>query len=151
MSPPLRQVIGYHFGWWDEQGNPLDGDGGKALRPVLAMLAAEAVGGTAERATNAAVAVELAHNFSLLHDDIMDTDHTRRHRPTAWTVFGVPAAIIAGDALNTLAAEALVADGPPLATEGVPRLGRGDTADRQRSGRRSGLRGRVPTCHWTNA
>lgn len=122
MNSSTRKVIGYHFGWWDEQGNPLDGDGGKALRPVFAMLAAEAVGGTAERATNAAVAVELAHNFSLLHDDIMDNDRTRRHRPTAWTVFGIPAAIIAGDALNTLATEALVADGPPLATEGVPRL-----------------------------
>ncbi|MGF6884484.1 geranylgeranyl pyrophosphate synthase [Nocardia sp. GAS34] len=122
MNWSTRQVIGYHLGWWDEHGNPLDGDGGKALRPVLAMLAAEAAGGTAERATNAAVAVELAHNFSLLHDDIMDGDRTRRHRPTAWTVFGVPAALLAGDALNTLATEALVADGPPLATAGVPRL-----------------------------
>ncbi|WP_024804984.1 polyprenyl synthetase family protein [Nocardia sp. BMG51109] len=122
VNSATRQVIGYHFGWWDEQGNPLDGNGGKALRPVLAMLAAEAVGGTAERATNAAVAVELAHNFSLLHDDIMDADRTRRHRPTAWTVFGVPAAILAGDTLTTLATEALVADGPPLAVAGVSRL-----------------------------
>ncbi|MET9486649.1 polyprenyl synthetase family protein [Nocardia sp. NPDC006630] len=122
MSPSLRRVIGYHFGWWDEHGNPVQENSGKALRPVLAMLAAEAVGGTAERATNAAVAVELAHNFSLLHDDIMDEDRVRRHRPTAWTVFGVPAAILAGDALSTLAAEALVADGPPLAADGIPRL-----------------------------
>ncbi|WP_327146243.1 polyprenyl synthetase family protein [Nocardia sp. NBC_01327] len=122
MSPSLRKVIGYHFGWWDEHGDPVAENSGKVLRPVLAMLAAEAVGGTAERATNAAVAVELAHNFSLLHDDIMDEDRVRRHRPTAWTVFGVPAAILAGDALSTLAAEALVADGPPLATDGVPRL-----------------------------
>ncbi|MGW0248548.1 polyprenyl synthetase family protein [Nocardia goodfellowii] len=122
MRSSLRQVIGYHFGWWDEQGNPVAENSGKALRPVLAILAAEAVGGTAERAVNAAVAVELAHNFSLLHDDIMDEDRVRRHRPTAWTVFGVPAAILAGDALSTLAAEALAADGPPLATEGVRRL-----------------------------
>ncbi len=48
----------------------------------------------------AAVAVELVHNFSLLHDDIMDNDTERRHRPTAWTVFGVGAAILAGDALG---------------------------------------------------
>jgi len=122
MNSSTRQVIGYHFGWWDEHGNPLDGNSGKALRPVLAMLAAEAVGGTAERAANAGVAVELAHNFSLLHDDIMDGDRTRRHRPTAWAVYGVPAALLAGDALSTLATEALVADGPPLAIDGVPRL-----------------------------
>jgi geranylgeranyl diphosphate synthase type I len=53
----------------------------------------------------AAVAVELVHNFSLLHDDVMDGDTERRHRPTAWTVFGVPAAILAGDALLMLAVE----------------------------------------------
>ncbi|MEU8897327.1 polyprenyl synthetase family protein [Nocardia sp. NPDC048505] len=122
MRSALRRVIGYHFGWWDEHGNPADEPSGKALRPVLAMLAAEAVGGTAERATNAALAVELAHNFSLLHDDIMDGDRLRRHRPTAWAVFGVPAAILAGDALSTLATEALAADGAPLATDGVRRL-----------------------------
>jgi len=122
MNPATRQVIGYHFGWWDEHGRPLDGDSGKAVRPALAMLAAEAVGGAAECAKNAGVAVELAHNYSLLHDDVMDEDRTRRHRPTAWTVYGVPAAILAGDALVTLATEALVADGPPLSTRGVERL-----------------------------
>jgi geranylgeranyl diphosphate synthase type I len=53
----------------------------------------------------AAVAVELVHNFSLLHDDVMDGDTERRHRPTAWRVFGVPAAILAGDAMLTLAVE----------------------------------------------
>lgn len=122
MNPATRQVIGYHFGWWDEQGRPRAEGAGKAVRPTLAMLAARAVGGTAERATSAAIAVELAHNSSLLHDDVIDSDRTRRHRPTAWTVYGIPAAILAGDALITLATEALVADRPPLATEGVPRL-----------------------------
>jgi geranylgeranyl diphosphate synthase type I len=122
MNSATRQVIGYHFGWWDEQGRALAGNNGKAVRPALAVLAAEAVGGTADRATNAGVAVELAHNYSLLHDDVMDSDRTRRHRPTAWTVYGVPAAILAGDALITLATEALVADGPPLCTQGVARL-----------------------------
>lgn len=122
MNPATRQVIGYHFGWWDEHGRPLDGNRGKAVRPALAMLAAESVGGTAGQATNAAVAVELAHNYSLLHDDVMDKDVERRHRPTAWTVYGVPAAILAGDALITLATEALVADGPPLSVQGVERL-----------------------------
>ncbi|MCK2244391.1 MULTISPECIES: polyprenyl synthetase family protein [unclassified Crossiella] len=122
MNSGTRQVIGYHFGWSDEQGRPLKANNGKAVRPTLAMLAAEAVGGKAERAAGAGAAVELAHNYSLLHDDVMDQDPTRRHRPTAWTVYGVPAAILAGDALITLAGEALVADGAPLAAEGVPRL-----------------------------
>ena len=56
----------------------------------------------------AAVAVELVHNFSLLHDDIMDGDTERRHRPTAWTVFGVGPAILAGDALLALAQDLLL-------------------------------------------
>jgi geranylgeranyl diphosphate synthase type I len=122
MNAATRQVIGYHFGWWDEHGRELTGDSGKAVRPALAMLAAEAVGAPGGRATNAGVAVELAHNYSLLHDDVMDSDRTRRHRPTAWTVYGVPAAILAGDALTTLATDALVGDGPPLSLQGVERL-----------------------------
>jgi geranylgeranyl diphosphate synthase type I len=122
MNSATRQVIGYHFGWWDEHGHALDANCGKAVRPALAMLAAEAVGGAAGRAANAGVAIELAHNYSLLHDDVMDQDRTRRHRPTAWTVYGVPAAILAGDALITLATDVLVADGPPLSVQGVERL-----------------------------
>jgi geranylgeranyl diphosphate synthase type I len=61
------------------------------------------------------VAVELVHNFSLLHDDVMDGDLTRRHRPTAWSVFGIGAAILAGDALLTLALDVLAASGHPSA------------------------------------
>ncbi|GAA2795334.1 polyprenyl synthetase family protein [Crossiella cryophila] len=122
MNSGTRQVIGYHFGWCDEQGRPVAANNGKMVRPALAMLAAEAVGGAPGRAAGAGAAVELAHNYSLLHDDVMDEDPTRRHRPTAWTVYGVPAAILAGDALITLAGEALVGDGAPLAAEGVPRL-----------------------------
>ncbi len=61
----------------------------------------------------AAVAVELVHNFSLLHDDIMDGDTERRHRPTAWTVFGVGPAILAGDALLALAQDLLLEDNGP--------------------------------------
>jgi geranylgeranyl diphosphate synthase type I len=58
----------------------------------------------------AAVAVELVHNFSLLHDDIMDGDTERRHRPTAWTVYGIGAAILAGDAMLALAQDILLED-----------------------------------------
>lgn len=105
-SPP-RRVVEYHFGWCDEHGEPAQGNAGKALRPALALLAAEAVGGTAAAAVPVGAAVEFVHNFSLLHDDVIDRDRTRRHRPTAWTVFGVPEAILAGDALLALAFTAL--------------------------------------------
>jgi geranylgeranyl diphosphate synthase type I len=107
LSPPVRHVAGYHLGWHDEHGRPRPEADGKAIRPTLALLSAEAVGGNARDAVPAAVAVELAHNFSLLHDDVMDGDATRRHRPTAWHVFGVNAAILAGDALLALAHEVL--------------------------------------------
>ena len=70
----------------------------------------------------AAVAVELVHAFSLLHDDVMDGDATRRHRSTAWAVFGVGAAILAGDALLALAFETLTADGGPAGREAMGRL-----------------------------
>ena len=92
---------------------PGEGSGGKALRPALALLSARAAGAPPERGVTAAVAVELVHNFSLLHDDIMDNDTERRHRPTAWTVFGVGAAILAGDALLALAQDMLLEDSNP--------------------------------------
>jgi geranylgeranyl diphosphate synthase type I len=72
-----------------------------------ALLGAAATGGDPAAAVPVAVAVELVHNFSLLHDDVMDGDRERRHRPTAWTVFGVPAALLAGDAMLALAVEVL--------------------------------------------
>src|SRR5215470_12807769 len=89
------------------------GGGGKALRPALALLSARAAMAAPERGVPAAVAVELVHNFSLLHDDIMDGDTERRHRPTAWTVYGVGAAILAGDAMLALAQDILLEDKAP--------------------------------------
>ncbi|MCP2324783.1 geranylgeranyl diphosphate synthase type I [Hamadaea flava] len=104
----LRHASGYHFGWWDRHGIPAaHGPTGKALRPALVLLAAQAVGGAPAPALPAAVAVELVHNFSLVHDDVMDGDETRRHRPTVWKEFGVAQAILVGDALLTLAVETL--------------------------------------------
>ena len=95
----------------DAEGTPTGSrSGGKALRPALTLLSARAAGAPAERAVPAAVAVELVHNFYLLHDDIMDGDTERRHRPTAWTVHGVGAAILAGDALLALAQDILLED-----------------------------------------
>jgi geranylgeranyl diphosphate synthase type I len=106
-------VAAYHFGFADAQGHPTGVGGGKALRPALALLSARATGASPERGVTAAVAVELVHNWSLLHDDIMDGDTERRHRPTAWTVFGVGSAILAGDGLLALAQELLLEDGTP--------------------------------------
>ncbi|MDR1922092.1 MAG: polyprenyl synthetase family protein [Candidatus Adiutrix sp.] len=87
--------------------------GGKRLRPLLALAAAEAVGGRAREALPAAAAVEMVHAYSLIHDDLpaMDDDDLRRGRPTCHRVFGEAAAILAGDALLTLAFETLAAAG----------------------------------------
>ncbi|MEV4757290.1 polyprenyl synthetase family protein [Micromonospora sp. NPDC049559] len=107
LPAAMRPVVGYHFGWLDAAGRPTGAYRGKALRPALALAAARAVGADPETALPAAVAVELVHNFSLLHDDVMDKDVTRRHRPTAWTVFGTDPALLAGNALLTLALDLL--------------------------------------------
>ncbi|GAA1316875.1 family 2 encapsulin nanocompartment cargo protein polyprenyl transferase [Pseudonocardia xinjiangensis] len=97
--------------------------GGKAVRPALALLSAGVAGaGQVQDAVPAAVAVELVHDFSLLHDDVMDRDPTRRHRPTAWSVFGIGPAILAGDALLALAADVLAGSGHPAAGQGVRML-----------------------------
>jgi geranylgeranyl diphosphate synthase type I len=122
LPETMRLVAGHHFGWWDERGDPVRAAAGKAVRPTLALLAAEATGGVPEAAVPAAVAVELVHSFSLLHDDVMDADVTRRHRPTAWTVFGIGAAILAGDSLLTLSFDVLAASGRPVAREGMRML-----------------------------
>jgi geranylgeranyl diphosphate synthase type I len=113
LAPAMRRISRYHFGWADQSGEDTPGGGGKALRPALTMLSAQAAGGDPALALPSAVAVELVHNFSLLHDDVMDNDIERRHRPTAWTIFGVPAAILAGDALLTLAIETVRRDSRP--------------------------------------
>ncbi len=119
LPASVRHVAGYHLGWWDEHGEPTDAVGGKAIRPVLAQLSAEVVGGAATSAVPAAAAVELVHNFTLLHDDVFDGDRTRRHRPAAWHVFGVPDAILTGDAMLALAFDVLAADEHPAALAGV--------------------------------
>lgn len=103
LPSSMRHVVGYHLGWWEADGTITQAPGGKAIRPALTLLSSLAVGGAADDAAPAAVAVELVHNFSLLHDDVIDRDETRRHRLTAWRVFGVGDAILAGDALLALA------------------------------------------------
>jgi geranylgeranyl pyrophosphate synthase len=83
--------------------------GGKRLRPLLCLAAAEAAGGEARDALPAAVAVELLHNYTLVHDDLpcMDNDLTRRGRPTVHALFGAGMGVLAGDALQALAFEVL--------------------------------------------
>jgi geranylgeranyl diphosphate synthase, type I len=113
LSPAVRTVAAYHLGLADASGTPVpSGSTGKALRPALAVLSVRAAGAAPDRGVVPAAAVELVHNFSLLHDDIMDGDTERRHQPTAWTVYGVGAAILAGDALLALAQDLLL-ENPP--------------------------------------
>ncbi|WP_307815808.1 polyprenyl synthetase family protein [Streptomyces sp. 7-21] len=113
LAAPMDTVAAYHFGWIDEKGRPADADSGKAVRPALALLSAEAAGASAEAGVPGAVAVELVHNFSLLHDDLMDGDEQRRHRDTVWKVHGPAQAILVGDALFALAGEVILEAGGP--------------------------------------
>jgi geranylgeranyl diphosphate synthase, type I len=87
------------------------------MRPALVLLAARACGGTDADAVPSAVAVELVHNFSLLHDDLMDGDTQRRHRATVWSVWGGASAILTGDALMTLAQQVVLESGSPRTVE----------------------------------
>ncbi|MBK3634433.1 polyprenyl synthetase family protein [Streptomyces sp. MBT97] len=122
LAPPMDTVAAYHFGWIDAQGNPTDGDGGKAVRPALAVLSAEVTGAAPEVGVPGAVAVELVHNFSLLHDDLMDGDEQRRHRDTVWKVHGPAQAILVGDALFALAGEILLELGTAEAARATHRM-----------------------------
>jgi geranylgeranyl diphosphate synthase type I len=116
LAPSLQAVAAHHFGWRCVDGRPA-AETGKALRPALTLLGARAAGTPEHEAIRVAVAVELVHNFSLLHDDLMDGDRTRHHRPTAWAAFGPGPAVLAGDAFLALATELALElpDGPALA------------------------------------
>jgi geranylgeranyl diphosphate synthase type I len=110
-------MMSYHLGWRDERGFPQEA-GGKLLRPIFCLLACKAGGGDPERALPAASAVELLHNFSLIHDDIEDGADLRRHRPSVWKLWGQSQGINAGDAMLALAHLALF----ELKREGIPPL-----------------------------
>lgn len=101
-APLLAGMIRYHLGYVDLALQPIDPgaiDRGKRIRPAVTLLAAGAAGGDPARAAPAAAALELLHNFTLIHDDIQDESPTRRHRPTVWHAWDVKQAINAGDAL----------------------------------------------------
>ncbi|MEU9184399.1 polyprenyl synthetase family protein [Streptomyces sp. NPDC048484] len=112
LHPQARIVVGYHLGWWDEHGRPVTAGWGKAVRPALALLSAQALGAPVGTGAHCAAAVQLAHDSSLLHDDIIDRDDLRRHRPAAWRAFGVPGALLAGDAMLALAVSLVRHDSP---------------------------------------
>ena len=101
----LYSMLRYHMGWADAHGNTVisSSSQGKALRPTLCLFACEALGGGWSRGLPAAAALELIHNFSLIHDDIQDGDVERRHQPTVWSVWGQPQALVAGNAMRSLA------------------------------------------------
>lgn len=96
-------MLRYHMGWETPEGVPAQGTSGKALRPALCLFTCEAVGGKPDDAMSAAVALELIHNFSLIHDDIQDLDLERHGRETVWAVWGKPKALVAGNTMRTYA------------------------------------------------
>lgn len=112
----LFGMLRYHLGWAGAAFNPCQARTGKRVRPVLCLLACEACGGEWEQALPAAAAIELLHNFSLIHDDIEDRDETRHGRPTVWALWGEAQAINAGDTLFALTQLAL----PRLSGRSVP-------------------------------
>ena len=103
----VYDILRYYMGWADETGAPAPAGAGKAVRPTLCLFGCEAVGGEVAQAIPAAVALELIHNFSLIHDDIQDGDETRRGRKTVWAVWGLPKALVAGNVLRVVADSAL--------------------------------------------
>jgi geranylgeranyl diphosphate synthase type I len=98
-------MLAYHMGW--EGRGAGERAQGKRVRPLFVLLTTASAGGTWQTGLPAAAAVELIHNFSLLHDDIQDNSELRRGRPTVWKQWGVPMAINAGDALFAMAHLAL--------------------------------------------
>ena len=111
-SADLVAAMRYVMGWEDTKGLPSAATG-KRIRPALCLFAAESAGGTVEDALPGAVAVELVHNFSLVHDEIQDHDAERHHRPTLWARLGEAQSINVGDALYAIAIRALTsAPGP---------------------------------------
>ncbi len=111
-------MLNYHLGWADEHfaPTPASRHAGKRIRPVLCLLACQSAQGDALQAIPAAAALELLHNFSLIHDDIEDNSPTRRGRPSVWALWGVPQAINSGDGMYSIAHMAL----GRLSRRGVP-------------------------------
>ncbi|WAU82670.1 polyprenyl synthetase family protein [Streptomyces sp. Qhu-G9] len=114
MHPELRRICGYHFGWSQQDGSAVDKPPqGKALRSALVLLSAAAYGDNSAPVLEGAAAMELVHNSTMMHDDVMDGDEMRRGRPAVWAVYGIAWALLAGDALWVAANRCLQAVGRP--------------------------------------
>jgi geranylgeranyl diphosphate synthase type I len=120
-APLLGHMIRFHLGLVNTTGEPVPADErrrlqGKRLRPAIAMQAAQSVTGNATVAAPLAAAIELLHNFTLIHDDIQDRSPNRRHRATVWRIWGDAQAINAGDALFAAAQLTLLRTPVPAGT-----------------------------------
>lgn len=105
-TKPFHEMLTYHMGWTGEGAGPEAT--GKRIRPLMVLLCAAACGADWQSALPAAAAVELVHNFSLVHDDIQDNSEKRRGRPTTWVKVGAPMAINVGDALFVLSNQSII-------------------------------------------
>ena len=105
---PLYGMVRYHLGWSNRAFAAAEFDAGKRIRPFICMHACAAVAGDVEAALPVAAAIEILHNFTLVHDDIQDRSATRRHRPTVWSLWGESQAINVGDAMFALGQLALL-------------------------------------------
>ncbi len=140
----LYRMEEYHLGWRAEDGTPLPPKerryyGGKRLRPVLCLLCCQLASGEWRKALPFASAVELIHNFSLIHDDIEDGDEERRYRPTVWAIWGIPQAINTGSHMQALVhlaglefrslSESVTLEGLELLTQAILRMTEGQHLD----------------------
>jgi len=104
----FADMMRYQLEFVDERGRPLTTSSSKRFRPLLCLLACQGAGADPAHAITVAAAIELLHNFSLIHDDIQDRDETRRHRPTVWKLWGEAQGINVGDGMFALASRASV-------------------------------------------
>ena len=105
-TKPFHEMLTYHMGWTGEGAGPEAT--GKRIRPLLVLLSSAACGADWRSALPAAAAIELVHNFSLVHDDIQDNSDKRRGRPTTWVKWGMPMAINVGDSLFVMSNQAII-------------------------------------------
>lgn len=104
-TKPFHEMLTYHMGWTGEGAGPEAT--GKRIRPMMVLLCTASCGADWQSALPGAAAVELVHNFSLVHDDIQDNSDKRRGRTTVWVKWGAPMAINVGDALFVMSNQAI--------------------------------------------
>ncbi len=114
----LQTMLGYHLGWNDAAGQPQSTNPGKQVRPLLTLLSCGACGGNPQAAWPMAAGIEMLHNFSLIHDDVMDVSEKRRGRDAVWTIWGVNQAVNVGDGAYGLSFQ-LLADAPDANPQAV--------------------------------